>query len=174
MDVGGNLPAEGFIQQVVLGGGGQVLAAPHHVGDVHQVVVDDVGEVVGGVAVRLEEHLVLDLLVLNGDGAEHRVLKGGGARQGHLLPDDVRRARVQQPLDLLLGQIPAVPVVAADALLVVQGFQPLLGAEAVIGLALLHQLLGVGLVQILALALDVGAVGAAHVRALVVLQAHLL
>ena len=82
VDVGGNLPAEGFIQQVVLGGGGQVLAAPHHVGDVHQVVVDDVGEVVGGVAVRLEEHLVLDLLVLNGDGAEHRVLKGGGARQG--------------------------------------------------------------------------------------------
>ena len=69
--VGGDLPAEGLVQQVVFGGGGQVLAAPDHVGDVHQVVVDDVGEVVGGVAVGLQQHLVLDLLVLDGDGAEH-------------------------------------------------------------------------------------------------------
>ena len=82
VDVGGDLPAEGLIQQVVLGGGGEVFAAPHHMGNVHQVVVDDVGKIVGGVAVRLEEHLILDLLVLDGDGAEHRVLKGGRARQG--------------------------------------------------------------------------------------------
>ena len=132
VDVGGDLPAEGLIQQVVLGGGGEVFAAPHHMGNVHQVVVDDVGKIVGGVAVRLEEHLVLDLLVLDGDGAEHRVLKGGRARQGHLLADDVGRARLQQPLDLLGGQVPAVAVIAADALLIVKGLQPLFGAEAVI------------------------------------------
>ena len=60
---------------------GEIFAAPHHMGDVHQMVVDDVGKVIGGIAVGLEKHLILDFLVLNGDGTEHRVLKGGGALQ---------------------------------------------------------------------------------------------
>src|SRR5699024_1480299 len=59
VDVGGHLPAEGLVEQVVLGGGGQVLAAPDHVGNAHQVVVHHVGEVVGGQAVPLDEHLVV-------------------------------------------------------------------------------------------------------------------
>ena len=51
--IGGDLPSEGFVQQVVFGGGGEVLAAPHHVGDMHQVVINDIGEVISGIAVGL-------------------------------------------------------------------------------------------------------------------------
>ena len=47
VDIGGYVPAEALVQQIVLGGGGQVLGTPHHVGDAHQVIVDDVGKVVG-------------------------------------------------------------------------------------------------------------------------------
>ena len=36
---------------------------PHHVGDAHQVIVDDVGKVVGGQAVPLDEHLVVQHFV---------------------------------------------------------------------------------------------------------------
>ena len=35
----GYVPAKGLVEQVVLGGGGEVLAAPYHVGDAHEVVV---------------------------------------------------------------------------------------------------------------------------------------
>src|SRR5699024_7336502 len=57
VDVGRDLPAEGLIQQVVLGGGGQVFAAADDVGDAHQVIVHHVGKVVGGHAVGLDEDL---------------------------------------------------------------------------------------------------------------------
>ena len=53
VDVLGDGPAEALVQQVVLGGGGEILAAAHHVGDAHQVVVHHVCKVVGGQAVPL-------------------------------------------------------------------------------------------------------------------------
>ena len=82
VDIGGDLPAEGLVQQVILGGGGQVLAAPDHMGDAHQVVVDDVGEVIGGQAVPLQQHLVVQRAVVHGDVAENGVVEGGGAARG--------------------------------------------------------------------------------------------
>src|SRR5699024_7879764 len=65
--VGGNLPAEGLVQQVVLGGRGEVLRATHHVGDAHEVVVHHVGEVIGGQAVPFQQHLVVQGVVVHGD-----------------------------------------------------------------------------------------------------------
>ncbi len=74
----GDLPAEGFVEQDVLGGGGDPLFGADDVGDVHEVVVDDVGEVVGGEAVGLHEDLVVDVGVLEGDVAAELVAEGGG------------------------------------------------------------------------------------------------
>ena len=174
MHVGRLLPAERLVKQVVLRRRGQVLAAAHDVRDVHQVVVDDVCEIVRRVAVRLQQDLVLDLLVLDRDRAVHRVLKRGRAVERHFLADDVRRAGVEQPLHLLGGQVAAVAVVAAEGVRRVDRLQPLLRAEAVVRLALPDELLRVGLVKILALALDIRAVCAADVGAFVVLEADLL
>ena len=53
VDIGGDVPAEGLIQEVILGGGGEVFAAPDHMGDAHEVVVHHIGEVIGGQAVPL-------------------------------------------------------------------------------------------------------------------------
>ena len=48
VDIRRDLPAEGFVEQIVFGRGGEIFAAAHDVRDAHQMVVDDVGEVVGG------------------------------------------------------------------------------------------------------------------------------
>ena len=45
--------------------------------------------------------------------AVHKVIKGRFARAGHLLADDVRRARGQQALHLFGRQLTAVAVVVA-------------------------------------------------------------
>ena len=57
----GHLPAEGLVEQVVLRGGGEVLAAADDVGDAHEVIVHNVGKVIGRQAVGLQQDLVLQL-----------------------------------------------------------------------------------------------------------------
>ena len=145
--------------------------------DAHQMVVHDVGEIVGGHAVGLDEDLVVEGGIVHLDVAVHHVLKAGGALGGHLLADDVGHAGVELLFDLLGRQAAAVAVVvrglAAGLLHKAHLVQALLVAEAVVGLALLHQLLGVGLEHAHALALDVRAHGAADVRALVPQKARL-
>ena len=53
VDVLRNVPAEALVQQVVLRGGGEILAAAHDMGDAHEVVVHDVCEVIGRQPVAL-------------------------------------------------------------------------------------------------------------------------
>ena len=177
VDIGGDLPAKGLIQQVVLGGGGQILAAADDMGDAHQVVVHNICKVVGGHSVGLDEDLVVHLAVLDLDVAVDHIVKAGHALLGNLLADDVGLTCGQTLLDLFLGQVAAAAVVVGHltvgALFGVQCLQPLLGAEAVVGLALCHQLLGILLEHAHPLTLNVGAHRAADVRALVPQQAGL-
>jgi len=178
VNVVGDLPPEGLVEQVVLRRGAQILVAPDHVGDLHEVVVHDVGEVVRGHPVGLEEHLVVEGCVLDGDRAEDLVLEGRRAHGGDALPHHVGNARVEFPPDLLFRELLAVAVVAEGQLSQLQAraqlLEALLVAEAVVGHALLDQLLGVLLVDGLALVLDVGAVGPALVGALVPDEPRLL
>ena len=146
-------------------------------GDAHQVVVHNVGKVVGGHSVGLDEDLVVHLAVLDLDVAVDHIVKAGHALLGDLLADDIGLTCGQTLLDLLLGQVAAAAVVVGHltvgALLGVQCLQPLLGAEAVVGLALCHQLLSILLEHAHPLTLNVGAHRAADVRALVPQQAGL-
>ena len=89
VDIGRDLPAEGFVEQVILRRGGEIFAAADDVRDAHQVVVDDVGEVVGGQAVGLQENLILHLLVLDRNVAEGGVVERGAALVRDALPDDI-------------------------------------------------------------------------------------
>ena len=86
------LPAEGLVEQHVLGGGRDPLLGADDVGDLHEVVVDDVGEVIGGEAVGLEQDLVVDVVVGEGDGAAQLVAKGCLSLDGDLEADDRRAA----------------------------------------------------------------------------------
>ena len=69
------LPSEGFVEQVVQGEGGEPLLAADHVGHLHQVVVHDVGQVVGGKFVGLlPEHLIIQRAGVDGDMAADQVV----------------------------------------------------------------------------------------------------
>ena len=76
----------------MLGRGGNPLLGADDVGDLHQVVVHDVGQVIGGEAVGLEQHLVVHVVVGEGDGAAKFVAEGGLALGGDLQADDRRAA----------------------------------------------------------------------------------
>ncbi len=70
------LPAEGIVEQDVFRGGGDPLFGADDVGDLHEVIVDDVGEVIGGEAVGLHEDLIVDVGVLEGDVSAEFVAEG--------------------------------------------------------------------------------------------------
>ena len=171
VDVGGDVPAEGLVQQIVLGSGAEIFAATDHMGNAHQVVVDHIGEVVGRQTVPFQQHLVVQGLVLHGDVAEGHVVEGGGALVGDALADDIGLAGGKVCGHLFGAQIPAGvvgPVKVAGVLLGLGLF-----AEAVVSGALFHQQLGIGQIQVPALGLDIGTHGAAHIGAFIVGQAAL-
>ena len=143
--------------------------------DAHQVVVDDVGEVVSRQAVGLDQHAVVERVAVDFDVAVDHVVKAGLALGGHVLADDVRLARVKAALNLLLGEVEAVlvvlerlsPALGLGARLV----QPLLRAKAIVGMAGLDQLFGIRQIEVAALGLHIGAAGAADIRAFVMREA---
>ena len=178
VDILGDLPAEGLIQQVVLGGGGKIFVAADDVGDAHGVVVHHVGKVVGGHPVPLDEDLIIQRAAIDGHIAVHLIVEGHGPLGRHLLPDDIGNSRRQLFGYFLLGKVAAVAVIAgrnAGGLLhLAHLLQPLLIAEAVVGVAAFHQLFGVCLKHIHPLALDIGAHGSADIGTLIPQKAGLL
>ena len=171
VDVLGYVPTKGLVQQVVLRGGRQVFHAPHHVRDTHQMVVNHVGEIVGGHAVLLNEHHVVQGVIGEGHVTENQVIIAGFPFRRRILTNHVGHARIQLCLNFFLAHVQAM-------LVILEHFAPLfslgaafvqlfLGAEAIVGMAGFHQLLGVGQVQSLPLGLDIGAAGTAYVRAFV-------
>ena len=71
------IPAQRRVSDEVLGSGGKPFNRPDHLGDPHQVVIDDLSQVVCGEAVGLEKHLVVDRVVLKQLGTEDQVIPTG-------------------------------------------------------------------------------------------------
>ena len=171
VNVGGNLPAKGLVEQIILGGAAEVLAATDHVGDAHEVVIDDVGEVVGRQTVPLNEDLVVQSVVIYGDVAENGIVEGGGSGGGDLLPDDIGLPGRYPGLGFSGIQIPARiggTVEVAAVLLALRLF-----AEAVIGMSLFHQQFCIAAVGVTTLRLDIGSHRTSYIRTLVVVQTTL-
>ncbi len=128
------------------GAGGQPLVAAHDVADLHQVIVHHVGQVIGGIAVRLEQDNVLQGRIVHRGRAAQHVVEGGLSLQWGLEADH-RLQALRFPLSHLRGgQRPAVAVVAdvrpvLGLLLLAHLGQPLRAAKALVGLALVEQLL---------------------------------
>lgn len=70
----------------------------HDVADGHQVVVHDVGEVVGRQTVGLDEHVVIQRVAIHLDVAVEHVVEGRLARGRHVLADDIRLAAAMRRL----------------------------------------------------------------------------
>ena len=83
-------PSEGLIEQDVLRGRGDPLFGADDIGDEHEVVVDDVGEMVGGKAVGLHQDLVVDIGVLERDVAAEFVAESGRTFDRDFHADDER------------------------------------------------------------------------------------
>ena len=131
----------------MLGHRGKPLFATHDVRDAHEAIVDDVGQVVRRVAIRLEQDEIVKLAVLHGNVSTKQIVELGGTLQ--------RRGQANDGLDalrLIVGglfsrQVATVPVIAHGrfglALLFAQLGQPLGAAIAAVSAAIGHELFGV-------------------------------
>ncbi len=143
-------------------------------GDLHQMIIHDIGQVVGRHAVGLEQDLCIHQRPVQLHGAAQHILDFTAAVRGHTHANHVRRT-VCFPLCLLVGgqfQIHRLqrPVLALLFQFGTQDVQLLTGAVAFKGVTFLNQRLGILSVHMLAFALPIRAMGAAHVRAFVPAQ----
>ncbi len=166
-------PSECSVEQVMERERRQPLLAADHVRDLHQVVVHDIGQVIGGKPVRrLIKHLVVerggvhrhiaanevvhaDLLVFRHHEADHPLVAPLDAGT-HLF----RRQRQRS------GKLPAHLIVISERFasllrLRAQPVQCVGGVERIVGMARFDQLQGILQVDFPAFALPVGAVRAA-------------
>ena len=168
------LPAERPVETEVLGGRGDPLLGPDDVAHLHGVVVDDVRQVVGGVPVSLEQDLVVDLGVVEGDRAPDEVLPLGPAGRDELA-EHGRGSRLDLGGDLLPA-FQATTVVAGGAsgrpLPGTHLLEPRRRAGAPVGGADLDQPVGLEPVEVGAERLDVRIVGSPDLGALVPVQAQ--
>ena len=152
------IPAEGLVEEDVLGRGRDPLLGADDVADLHQMVIDDVGQMIRGEAVRFEQHLVVHVVVREGDGAAQLVAEGGLALYRNLEADDRRATLRLKSSNLRRGQLAVRPVVArrqlGGNLRLAHGVQLFGGLEAAVGVSGLEQ-------QIDMLAVDLGAFGLA-------------
>ena len=112
----GLLPPEGVVHDLVQRRGRYPLLRAHHVGYLHEVVVNHVGQVVGGESVRFEEDRIgADVGVAPLDAAEQAVVEDGAALGGYFQADDVRFARSRPGAGFVGVEVAAVAVVALVA-----------------------------------------------------------
>ena len=104
-------------------------------GDAHEVVVDDVGKVVGRQTVALQEHLIVERLVFDRNVAKACIVEGRGALLRDALADDIGFARGDARPGLFKGKTAAGIVRAVKFAAVLLAFR--LFAEAVVGVAAL-------------------------------------
>ena len=170
--------AEGLVDHDLARGVGQMVVAADDVGNLHHGIVDDGREVIGGRAVGAEDDKVVELLGIEGHLAVDGVVDNDvAAVLGHLDAQDVGLAGLDAAAGLLGIKIAAAALIALEGVLTLLGglaigIELLLGTEAGIGLALVPELLGGLLVQVQALGLCVRAIVAAHLGALVPVQAQ--
>ena len=164
VDEDGDVPAERLIEEDVFWRRRDEFRAAHDVRDAHEVVVDDIREIVRRHAVALQEHLVLELAVRDRHDAVQHVLVRRLAIERHFLADDVGIAVLEVRVNDVLRQVAARAVVAAELArrVVFVGV-----AEAAVGMARRDELFRIFFINIHAFALDVRAAVAAIARAFV-------
>ena len=170
--------AERLVHHDLARGVGEVVVAADDVGDAHAGVVHHGGKVVGGGAIGAEDDEVVELLGVERDVAVDRVVHDDvAAVERHLDADGVGLAGIHAGLrlggvDAAAGALVTLERVFARHGRVMVGSELLGRAEAVVRLALGNQALGGLAVDGQALGLPVGAAVAAHLGALVPVEAQ--
>ena len=136
------------------------------------MIIDNIGEIVGGQSIRLDQHVIIQRIAIHLYMAVNHIIKARLAGGGDVLANYVGLARVQLRLNFFFAQVQAMLVVfegfALRFGLLTRLFQPFGAAEAIIRVAGFHQLLCVGQIHRFALGLHIGTAGAAHIGAFIV------
>ena len=160
-------PAKGLIQKIMQRKGRQPFLSADNFGDLHQVVVHDVGQVVGGQFIGpFPQHFVVQGVGVHFHVAADEVVHLDDAVFRHLEANGPVRGLFQQALDFGLGQSEGIAQFLAGGGVVHEGVALGLGGGAalievvcavkgVIGPAGGHQLLGILPIDGAALALAV-------------------
>ena len=155
--------------------GADPLLAPQHVADVHQMVVHDHGQVVGGEAVGLDQHLHVDLPPRDFDVAAQPICEPAdalfGHRQAHHMGFAGRHALAYFGRRKRLAAAIVARRLARRLLLSTHGLEAFGRAEAAERPAALEQLLGMATVDVEPFALPIRAVVAPDIRPFVPLDA---
>ena len=175
MDPDRLVPAERSIQQHVLGGGRDPLLAANDVADLHEVIVDHVGQVIGGKSVGLDEDLVVDLVGVDLDRVvAQQVVECDRGLARDLESNRVRLATLGARRRVARVELATLSVVSElrllALLLLAELGQSLFGTEAAVGPARLDEPGDVLAVDLGPLRLAVGPVIAPDVRSLVPLE----
>src|SRR6266540_2465832 len=169
-------PAEILVQLEMLRNRADPLFSPDHVSDLHQVVIDNVGEVVGRKSVRFEQDLIVDRFPVFADLAAEKVVHHAFAAHGYLHAQDKRFARCGAASRFLWRDGTAMPVVSGKEFLVAvfgaHPIEPLLRAETTVSMPCLQKPADMLEIDWSALALTVGGIRAADVRPFVPLQSE--
>ena len=108
-------PPEGLVEKELPRRIGNVVLAPHHMSDLHQRIVDDDGEVVGGDAAGPQQHEVADDLGAERDLSANDVVEGKLPLPFRHAEADDGRFAVFDPASSVLARIPATLALAAWA-----------------------------------------------------------
>ena len=174
------LPAKGLIQHDVQRCRRQPLLTTDDVRDFHQVVVNDIGQMVGRQLIStLVEHLVVADVALDAHLTTNEVVDQNLLTGLHLEAHHILMAGSHQLLYFLFGKRQRVAHLTAGVAVVLEILNLLTlllqlfrGVEGNIGLAGIQQLLHVLLIDVAALALTVGTLVASEGNAFVELDAQ--
>ena len=92
--INGYIPAESFIEQIVFRSGSQILASSDNMGYAHEVIVYNIGEIIGGQVVAFQKDHIIERAVFNRYVTVNLIVKRCGAASGRLHSYDVRFAAV--------------------------------------------------------------------------------
>ena len=158
-------PAEGFIKEHVQRSTGQPLFATDNVRDTHQMVIDDISQMIGRqIVCTLVEHLVIEDGTIEGHSSTDHIIDLDLYVRRDEEADDILRTAGDERIDLLAREDQGIAHRGTSSRIVLEVrhrlallLQLLRGIEGDISLARIEELLDVLTVDVTALALAIRA-----------------
>ena len=175
------LPAECLIEAIVLRRGRQIFISSDHMGNIHQMIVNHIGKIVGWITVRLDQNHIVKLRVIDRDISVNLIVERRSSFGRHINADHIWLPFCKIRLNFLFAKGQAMLVVDTDLCSAfgnsgLQAVQTFLVTETVISVSLLDELLCILQVKaaLISLALYIRTITPVFIRTLIVDKSCLL
>ena len=175
----GIFPAKSLIQQNMMCCARQPLLAPNYVGDFHQVVINDVSQMIRRHPIRFEQYLVVYVGTLKNNFAPNQIMNSNFLIGFYLQTNYIRQTRIKVLLHGLCRKGQAIAQTRSCKLVIgkiIFAFPTSLQCfgriKGIISMPPLHQLQGIIEVNGLAITLTVGTIITPKTNAFIGYQAH--